>query len=104
MSTKTEPRNPLILNGSQLSNDGMLPEIVIQFKDALSSSADSPVELDLSKLKVIYSKGISLVLGLYKDCKATNREFSILVTTDDIFNLFKMLKLDKVISIRKVTQ
>lgn len=100
--TKKDSLRELTLAGATLSNDDTLQELVKTFKSELSAYPDIPVCLDLSGLGAIYSKGIAIVLGLFKDCKTSGREFRITISSDDIFNLFKMLKLDKVISIEKV--
>jgi len=100
--TKKESLKQLTLYGATISNDDTLQELVNSFKSQLLEHPDIPVVLDLSGLSVIYSKGIAIVLGLFKDCKASGREFKIVSSSDEIFNLFKMLKLDKVITIEKV--
>lgn len=100
---KVSSQDNLILDGTLLSSDENLPELVEVFKKKLVEHPSIPVILELSHLTMIYSKGISIVLGFFKDCKAKQREFSIHIGNEEVFNLFKMLKLDKVIQIQKVT-
>jgi len=102
--TKKKASRRLVLDGSELSDDDRLPELVSGFRNSLAESGTSPVILNLSGLRAIYSKGIAVILGVFKDCKAANRDFSITVSSDDTLNLFRMLKLDKVIEIRMVQQ
>lgn len=94
----------VLLDGSLLNNDEQLPQLVGEYKKRLAETAGLPVILDLKKLPTLYSKGISIVLGIFKDCKAHQRSFSISTDSTDVFNLLKMLKLDKVITITKVAE
>jgi anti-anti-sigma factor len=94
----------LLLQGALLADDEKIGEVVNLFKKELKDNPGIPVILDLCDLENIYSKGVGVILGLYKECKAQKRPFTITVHSDDIYSLFQMFKLDKALTIQKVSQ
>jgi anti-anti-sigma factor len=94
--------NELVLQGRMLSQNEHLAQLVIDFKMQLTATPIIPVVLDLCEINDLQSRAIGVILGVFKDCKANNRDFRIITSSEKTISLFKMLKLDKVISILKV--
>jgi anti-anti-sigma factor len=94
--------NELVLQGAALHDNEKFAELVVDFKSQLAKTPGIPVVLDLCALTNIHSRGIGIILGIFKECKASNRDFRIITATNEVLNLFKLLKLDKVISVQKV--
>ena len=90
----------LVLDGSVLKNPTPDLNIPKQFKKELDESNSLRVVLDLTALEKVYSYAIALSVGLSKECSKRNREFSIKVSNEDIFSLFKMLKLEKLLNVQ----
>jgi anti-anti-sigma factor len=60
-----------------------------------------PVVLDLTQVKQIDSRGLALCIGLFKECAATGEKFSIEMGVE-LYKVFKILKLTKIMDIREV--
>ena len=58
-------------------------------------TADIPVVLDLSRVKLIDSRGIALCVGLLKECQKKNLPLTVAVSPD-LDSFFRLLKLDRV--------
>ena len=67
---------------------------------ALERSEEKAV-LDLSALEFINSSGIGKLLIFYKKFKNTGREVVIDGINEDVFTLFKAIRLDKLIEIKR---
>ena len=63
-------------------------------------SSDSVV-IDFSGAKTIDSVGIGLIIALYNSISKQNRDLKIINMTKSIYELFKMMRLDKVLTIEK---
>ena len=96
-----EKDNVLRLDGSGLKDNDPSQDVADKFRRDLNETQGIPVVLDISAINTIYSPGIGIVVGLYKECQKQNRGFEVEVKDENIYNLFKMLKLDKVFTIRK---
>jgi anti-anti-sigma factor len=57
--------------------------------------ADGLVTLDMALVKVVDSLGITLVLGLFKTCKAKELGFEVVNLNPDIHRVFKLFNLTK---------
>lgn len=51
---------------------------------------------DLSKVEYIDSTGITLIIGIYKSLESSNKLFSVIGTSEEIKNLFEVIRLDKI--------
>lgn len=71
------------------------------FSNAISSDNIRKVVLDLTSAQNIDSPGLALCVGLYKECQNRNLEFEI-YTNADIWNLFKLVNLDRILPIKEV--
>ena len=70
-------------------------ELENQFGNELST-VNCPVVLDLSTITIIDSRGVALCVGLYKECRQKNLQFSIDVSPE-LARFFKLLKLDRIL-------
>lgn len=90
----------VMLDGSALAEPGLAPNKVVErFKTGLDGS-NGEVALDLRSLNKITSMGITLVIGLHKECANRRRKFSILLADNEVPFLLKTLKLDRVLELR----
>ena len=88
----------LVVNG-RIDNEG-----VQNFQEALTSLLEKESEkvvLNFSQLEFINSSGIGKLLIFYKKSKSLGRETVIDGISDDIFTLFKAIRLDKLIDIKR---
>jgi anti-anti-sigma regulatory factor len=67
-----------------------------QFKDAVPQ-IDRPVVLDLTAIQLIHSRGIALIVGLFRECEQRTVPFSIEATAE-LCAFFRLIKLDRVIT------
>jgi len=81
-------------------------DIYIEQADELTSVFNSiieknprDVEIDLDGLKTITSSGIGKIVLLYKDLKKRGGKLRIIKVNDTIMQIFKIVKLDKLIEI-----
>ncbi len=65
-------------------------------------TSDDKVLLDLRSVNRIDSRGISLCVGLYKECVKRNAAFSIEAGTE-AYRILTQIKLDKLIDIQEVS-
>lgn len=70
------------------------------FED-LYSSEPSDVRLDLSSVTTINSSGIGKILMLYKNLRKEDGCLEIVGISDNLMEIFQLIKLDKIISIRR---
>jgi serine/threonine-protein kinase RsbW len=57
--------------------------------------AGGHIVLDMSMVQVVDSMGITLVLGLFKTCKAKGLTFEVVGLSQDIHRVFKLFNLTK---------
>lgn len=94
-------------NGTKvtLSIQGRIDNEGIQgFQDALNALLEKEsqtVVLNFNKLEFINSSGIGKLLIFYKKSKNLGKETTIDGISDDIFTLFKAIRLDKLIDIKR---
>ncbi|SDY22811.1 STAS domain-containing protein [Tindallia californiensis] len=55
---------------------------------------------DLSEVEYIDSTGITLIIGIYKSLESSNKLFSVIGTSEEIKNLFEIIRLDKIFSVK----
>ncbi len=92
-------------NGLEIVIKGRVDsEGISGFQQCLTDSLEKPEEkavIDLSELKFINSSGIGKLLIFYKKFTNTGRELQIKGIDDDVYTLFKAIRLDKLINIEK---
>ena len=71
------------------------------FNDIIEKSPEE-VEIDLSGLKSITSSGIGKIVHLYKGLQDKNGRIKIVGVNDTIMQIFKIVKLDKLVEIKGV--
>jgi anti-sigma B factor antagonist len=79
-------------------------EGIVAFQESLDKALERSEEkalLDLSGLEFINSSGIGKLLIFYKKFKNTGREVQIEGISEDVFTLFKAIRLDKLIEIKR---
>ncbi|MBC9783600.1 STAS domain-containing protein [Heliobacterium chlorum] len=57
------------------------------------------ISVDLSRVQHIDSTGISFIIGLYKSACSNSKAFKLTGLNEDIFGLFRLMKLDKILEI-----
>lgn len=83
----------------RIDNEG-----IQSFQDALNGLLETDagkVVLDFTKLEFINSSGIGKLLIFYKKSKNSGKETSIEGISEEIFTLFRAIRLDKLIEIKK---
>lgn len=98
-----EKNRVLTLSDPRMSGSDDLEIVSMDFMNVMKEHPEIPVVLDLAGINKIFSKGIAVILKIYKECTAQNRPFSVHVYNDDLFSLFTLFKLDKAIAIKKVS-
>ena len=91
----------IILSDPRLSGTDYIEEIASQFKLQLEENPTAKVVLDLHDINRIHSKGIAVILGLYKECLKQKRNYEVYVHTEEMDHLFKSFKLNEVMTIQK---
>ncbi len=79
---------------------------VFELKDRFSREigiVEGSCVLDLTGVKIVDSRGISLCIGLYKECLKKNCRFSIEAPAA-ICGFFRMLKLDRYIELHEIAE
>ena len=79
-----------------------VPEEMTVLMEALHANPGPQVVLDLSANKTIDSQGISLVVGLHKECLKDSRQLLVLVASPLIVKVFQMMQLDKHLNVRRL--
>lgn len=69
--------------------------------DEVYQSVPATVRLDLSGVSTINSSGIGKILMLYKNLKKENGTLEIVGISDNLLEIFQLIKLDRIIPIRK---
>ena len=86
--------NTLLLNLdadlTAASVNGVKSEILGQMDDGLNA-----VELDLAKVEMVDSTGISLLISIQNSLKKKSGSLSLMNTSEDIMHMFKLMRLDK---------
>lgn len=82
-----------------IQNDLIAPNVKNMNKvlmDALDETAGiEEVIIDLNKIENIDSVGVSFVVSLYKNISNEGLEFRIVNASNDIIQLFKLMRLDE---------
>jgi len=82
-----------------IQNDLIAPNVKNMNKvlmDALDETAGiEEVTIDLNKIENIDSVGVSFVVSLYKNISNEGLEFRIVNASNDIIQLFKLMRLDE---------
>ena len=66
--------------------------------------AEGQVVLDMAQIKMVDSMGITLVLGLYKTCKAQGLSFEVVGLSPDIHRVFKLFNLTKFFQVTEASR
>lgn len=89
----------MVTIAGRVDNEGALP-----FQEALDKTFEvnpRSVTLDLSEVAFINSTGIGKLLLFYKRVKNRSGEIAITGINDDVYTLFKAIRLDKLIPIER---
>ena len=84
----------VITPNADLSSSTVAEEMP-RFLSELDEKAGEKVLLDLTANKTIDSQGISLVVGLHKECVKQQRNLRIASSSPLIVKVFQMMQLDK---------
>ncbi len=87
----------------------LIGDIFVEQGDALMNTFNSVIEkepkrivIDMSELKSITSSGIGKIVLLYKSIIKYGGKIKITGVNDTIYQIFKIVKLDKLVDIEKV--
>jgi len=75
---------------------------LVEVFNSILEHASQEVIIDISGLKSITSSGIGKIVLLYKNLNEKNRKLKIIGVNDTIMQIFKIVKLDKLIEIEGV--
>lgn len=73
-----------------------------EFRECLNEAAEKKITkllIDLSQAEIIYSSGLTDIVGCYTRLKASGGRLIIVSPTENVSKLLKLLGLDKLISI-----
>jgi len=76
-------------------------ELVEVFNSIIEKSPEEVI-IDISELKSITSSGIGKIVLLYKSLRKKNGKIKIIGANDTIMQIFKIVKLDKLVEIKGV--
>ena len=76
-------------------------DLNIKFQEIMSNPSIKNVNLDLKNVESINSSGIGKILRFYKYIDGIGGEFKIVHVSNRLFEIFKDINLDKIISISK---
>ncbi len=81
-------------------SEGLTANNIPKFNEDLSAMMPGSEEykdfiLDLANIDNIDSVGVTFVIGLFKKIKAQQKKFMVAGASEDIKNLFKLMKLDQ---------
>lgn len=76
-------------------------DLNIKFQEIMSNPSIKNVNLDLKNVESINSSGIGKILRFYKYIDDIGGEFKIIHVSDRLFEIFRDINLDKIISISK---
>lgn len=79
----------------------LLVEKAHNYLNALDNGV-STVVLDLKGVKDVDSRGITFVVGLYKEAQRRNKRFKVIGANEDVYWLFNLMKLNEVFDVEKV--
>ncbi len=101
LNIQTEEKNGTI----QMSIEGRIDNEGIQkFQENLDevlNKSGEKIQLDLSKLDFINSSGIGKLLIFYKKARHSGIETEIKGISEELFSLFRAIRLDKLITIKR---
>jgi anti-sigma B factor antagonist len=75
---------------------------LLQVFNGIIEKNPKEVVIDLSKLKSITSSGIGKIVSLYKDLNKEGGKIRIVGANDTIMQIFKIVKLDKLMEIESL--
>lgn len=90
-----------ILGNLALDN---IQQVKVYFMDLMEDSKLKGVVLNLEHVNIIDSNGITAIVSLFKTCKIEKIQFAICLLSNQVFDVIKMLDLDKIIKIFKTEQ
>ena len=71
----------------------VVPELKQELKEIIEQGEDLAV--DLQDINIVDSKGIGLLIATHNSLQENNKVLEVLNPSDDVFNLFKSMRLDK---------
>ncbi len=101
VAKSSSKKEVLKLDGTDLSSDDLVVKIIKEYKNALQKSKASEVVLDLTKIDKISSNGIGALVGLGLECVRENKNLTVDILDENVFNLLKSFKLDNQLNIKK---
>lgn len=78
-----------------------LTELEHQIDRIINSHKEGPIVVDLKDIRFMVSSATAQIVKLYKHAKRRGSDFQIINAGDDLYEMFKMLKLDLVLHISK---
>lgn len=81
-------------------DDTGVEQLKMAFEEVYRQSP-SRVKLNLKAVSTINSSGIGKILMLYKNLRKDNGSLEIIGISDNLFEIFQLIKLDKIISIQR---
>ncbi len=70
--------------------------LLVQCKELMDEERErAKVVADLSKVKMVDSQGLNLLVAIYQECKKKNREFQAAGVSSSLKNLFDFVKMSE---------
>mgnify|MGYP000509375253 CR=1 FL=1 len=93
MSEIRQEENKTIVKFDKDLVASVVPELKQELKGLLDQGNDLAV--DLQDINIVDSKGIGLLIATHNSLQENNKALEILNPSEDVFNLFKSMRLDK---------
>jgi anti-anti-sigma factor len=68
---------------------------------SINSYKDGPITVDLQDVNFMVSSATAQIVKLYKYAKKKGAEFKVINVGEDLYEMFKMLKLDQILSVTR---
>ena len=75
--------------------------MVHEWSRVLRDNNYSTVELDLHSVSIVDSRGIGVIVGLYKTLHAQSQSLTVTGLSEDLYDLFHLMRLDELFTISK---
>ncbi len=78
-------------------------KLMVFVKEKLNGEVPTTILLDLSKIQLIDSSGLKLVLGIYQFCEKSEKDFHVKAASQGIIRVLHFCGLNRLIKIEQVS-
>ena len=95
MNTKQENGGTTVFVEEDLLSTSV-DRLLAEWKNLVEGAENtSAVQVDISKVNIIDSRGLNLLIGFYKECTKRQWPFKVVGSSKDIKRIFSLLKLSE---------